>query len=384
MISCTTICDFVDCFKQLIDGVGTTCDDIHMWLIPLDNEKPGEIRITFKTPQLIYGLRIWNYNKTLEDTFRGVKQIHVLVDGSLISPKETGFIIRKAPGNALFEFDQVLRLSSQSQSQIAYLERIRYPFQTRTYKTPLVKQDYEPSLYPQGFILKLICWTTWGDPYYLGLNGLEIYDFHGKLLTIEPHRIAAKPFSITEISKSGEEDTRVPANLFSGRNKNTREASDAWLAPLASSLGNPQGNLVFIVFNEPIVISLIKFWNYSKTPERGVKDLDIYLDDQLVYSGSLRKAPHGGGVHALSARNGSKITVVDDFSQPIVFSTNQAVVDQEKRKIFYCGADEQDVLGINEGQVMHESKAMYRKPDPGAEGVVVDLELRPMTAMCRQ
>lgn len=370
------------CFEQLIDGVGTTYDDTHMWLIPVDNDKPGEIRITFKTQQLIYGLRIWNYNKSSEDTFRGVKQIHVLVDGNLISPKETGFIIRKAPGNALFDFDQVLRLSSHD--QIAYLDRIRYPFQACTYKTPLVKQDYEPSLFPQGFILKLICWTTWGDPYYLGLNGLEIYDFHGKLLTIEPHRVTAKPYSITEISKSGEEDTRVPSNLLNHRNKNTWEANDAWLAPLASSLGNSQGNLVFIVFDEPIVISLIKFWNYSKTPERGVKDLDIYLDDQLVYSGSLRKAPLGGGAHALSARNGSKITVVDDFSQPIVFSTNQAVVDQEKRKIFYCGADEQDVLAINEGQVMHESKAMYRKPDPGAEGVVVDLELRPMTAMCRQ
>ncbi|TYZ61358.1 hypothetical protein PybrP1_003635, partial [[Pythium] brassicae (nom. inval.)] len=319
---------------------------------------------------LIYGLRVWNYNKSSDDTFRGVKQLHVAVDGLLVSPKDCGFVLRKAPGTALFDFGQTVRFdTSTAKSSVAqaYVERIRYPFESRAYKTPIVRQDYEPSLYPQGFLLKFVFWSTWGDPYYLGLNGLELYDFHGKKLQYVPQIIAADPHSIAELSKSvgGAADVRVPENLLSGKNKSTWDASDAWLAPLASSLGSHDGNVVYVTFDAPVVLSMIKFWNYSKTPERGAKELDIYLDDLHLYSGTLRKAPnenHGVG------RLGTKVQMTEDFGQPILFSAHQAQVDAEKRRVLYCGAEEQDVLCINEGQVVQESLAMYRKPDPGAEG----------------
>lgn len=354
-----------------------------MWLVPLPPSP--EIRLDLKSDQLIYGLRVWNYNKSPEDTFRGAKQLHISVDGLLVSPKESGFVLRKAPGIPLFDFGQTIRFhTSTAKSSFAqsYIERIRYPFETWAYKTPIVRQDYEPSLFPQGFQLKFVFWTTWGDPYYLGLNGLELYDFYGRKLRFRPHIIAAKPHSITELSKpGGAVDVRVPENLLNGRNKNTWDASDAWLAPLASSLGSHDGNVVYVVFDAPVVLSMIKFWNYSKTPERGVKELDIYLDDLHLYSGTLRKAPQGGDS---VGRLGTKVQVTEEFGQPILFSANQAQVDAEKHRVLYCGAEEQDVLCINEGQVVQESLAMYRKPDPGAEGVVVDLALRPMTALCRQ
>ncbi|RLN36869.1 hypothetical protein BBJ28_00003548 [Nothophytophthora sp. Chile5] len=374
---------------SLIDGEGATCDDTHMWLVPLQAAAVPEIRIEFKKAQYLYGLRIWNYNKSPEDTSRGVKQLHVTIDGVAISPKESGFLVRKAPGVAHFDFGQLLRFPSAVEhlrfSTAPYLERVRYPFHAHAYKTPIVKQDYEPPLYPQGFLLKLVCWTTWGDPFYLGLNGLELYDFSGARITEIPTVVTAVPFSVAELDNSNgrQPDARTPENLVSGRDKNTWEAHDAWLAPLASSLGNPQGNIVHLGFDTPVVLSMIKFWNYSKTPDRGVKDVDIYLDDLLVFSGTLRKAP-SNDTHGGNSRFSKTHAVREQFGQPILFSTSQAQVDAEKRRVVYCGAEEQDVLAINEGQVMQESLAMYRKPDPGAEGVVVDLELRPMTAVCRQ
>ncbi|EGZ19357.1 hypothetical protein PHYSODRAFT_492147 [Phytophthora sojae] len=365
-----------------------TCDDTHMWLVPLESGAAPEVRIELKTAQYFYGLRIWNYSKSPEDTYRGVKQLVVALDGVVISPRETGFLLRKAPGVADFDFGQLVRFSEDTGTEDklpTYSERVHYPFNARAYKTPIVRQDYEAPLYPQGFFLKIICWTTWGDPYYLGLNGLELYDFAGARILDKPPIVTAVPYSVSELDNSSgrQQDTRIPDNLLSGRDKNTWEAHDAWLASLASSLGTQQGNIVYIGFDTPVVLSMIKFWNYSKTPERGVKCVDIYLDDMHLFSGSLRKAP-AADVHAASGRFGKVHKVTEQFGQAVLFSASQAQADAEKRSVYYCGVEEQDVLGINEGQVMQESRAMYRKPDPGAEGVVVDLDLRPMTAVCRQ
>ena len=45
----------------------------------------------------IRGLKVWNYNESLEDTWTGVKRIRVVVDGTLVTPIE-GVLVRKAPG----------------------------------------------------------------------------------------------------------------------------------------------------------------------------------------------------------------------------------------------------------------------------------------------
>jgi protein JBTS26 len=66
-----------------------------------------------------------------------------------------------------------------------------------------------------------------------------------------------------------------------------------WLAPLI----NPQieskreedknyqteYNTIFMIFDYPVIISAINFWNYTKTPKRGVRELEIQIDDLLIY-----------------------------------------------------------------------------------------------------
>lgn len=66
---------------ELVDGVNVTTDVEHMYLCPTPppptpttTMSSGHVTITFTldTPTQLYGLRIWNYNASLEDTYKGV------------------------------------------------------------------------------------------------------------------------------------------------------------------------------------------------------------------------------------------------------------------------------------------------------------------------
>ena len=57
---------------RLINGVNITTEDEHMWLIPYTEGEPHTLKVTFNQPIHMAGLRFWNYNKSPEDTFRGV------------------------------------------------------------------------------------------------------------------------------------------------------------------------------------------------------------------------------------------------------------------------------------------------------------------------
>lgn len=41
------------------------------------------------------------------------------------------------------------------------------------------QQEYEPIAMPVGFTLRLNLYTTHGDLFYIGLNGIDIYDQNG-------------------------------------------------------------------------------------------------------------------------------------------------------------------------------------------------------------
>ena len=106
-------------------------------------------------------------------------------------------------------------------------------------------------------------------------------------------------------------------------------------------------------------LSLVRFLNYSKTPQRGVREFEILVDGSLIFRGILRRSGDvNGGVGW----------------QSIIFSDSPPLIKQEGERV-HCSSGEDSVLLINDGQVMNAGNS-FATPEP----IATEAE-RPSTAV---
>lgn len=62
---------------------------------------------------------------------------------------------------------------------------------------------------------------------------------------------------------------------------------DIWLTFYLNPFINKERNIILIEFEKPISIVLINIYNYLKDFRRATKEIEIFLDNYLIYSGHL-------------------------------------------------------------------------------------------------
>ncbi|CAD8068559.1 unnamed protein product [Paramecium primaurelia] len=265
--------------NSLINGINVTTNDMNMYILPYQPGRCVTLTFTFDIPQLITSIRIWNYNKSYEDTFRGAKFISLLSDQGIIS---NCVGLKRAPGCEIYDYAQTITIPCKD-----------YIFEETTQVQKQLRCEYEINNLMVGYELKIQLITTFGDIHYIGLNGLEILDYKGRQIQ---GNIGAEPSSV-RILQSMRGDKRVVENLLDGINE-THNDIHMWLAPFTNRCfdhsQDPQINTLYFGSEQPFALGCIIFWNYTKTPLRGVHEIAISLDDYIIYRGYLRQAGNDG------------------------------------------------------------------------------------------
>lgn len=124
-------------------------------------------------------------------------------------------------------------------------------------------------------------------------------------------------------------------------------ASQSWLAPRPknTSSHDMKPNVVVLVLPTAVTLSQVRFWNYHKNPERGVCEMEIFLDDHLIFSGYLKQASP------------------QMSHQTILFSNDPAVVAAEKSHVVDCAQQvpQSHVTLIDETRVRHRGDTLVDK-----------------------
>ncbi|KAG5443416.1 Protein kiaa0556 [Clonorchis sinensis] len=264
----------------LFDNKKDTIDRTDMWCCEYDPGSTSRLRVRLSSASQISGIRIWNYDSSQVDQDYGVKLIKLMDDHGHVLGRTNNtdiIMVRRAPGHNLCPFAQLVLLKRTLERE--QLSEI-YP--------ALTYEDTQHKALPLGFVYQIQIFSAWDDEYYVGLNGLQLLGPTGLPIPREAFHIFASPKSVDELYPMAQRspDVRTADKLVDGINCGPDIARHCWLAPIFPG----KVPSLFLVFDEPVKLAGLRMWNYTRSPERGVREFSVLVDHQLIFRGYLPKA----------------------------------------------------------------------------------------------
>ena len=167
----------------------------------------------------------------------------IKIDGKLATPTK-GITIRKAQGFIL-PFNEKMCNDFGQTIQLPYAEgwktNMIMPIQRQPKGFEGMNQEYEAVNIPIGFNVRVNMYSTHGDNYYIGLNGIELFDQLGNVIPINAKKqVMVNPSGINKVPGM-EADVRTIDKLFNGRN-DTFNDQNMWLAPFKFTRSHAAAN----------------------------------------------------------------------------------------------------------------------------------------------
>ncbi|TGZ67804.1 hypothetical protein CRM22_004589 [Opisthorchis felineus] len=264
----------------LLDDKNDTIDRTNMWCCEYDPGSIFRLRVRLSSASQLSGIRIWNYNSSQVDQDYGVRLIKLVDDHGHVLGRTNNtdvIMVRRAPGHNLYPFAQLVLLKRTLERE--QLSEI-YP--------ALTYEDTQHNALPLGFVYQIRIFSAWDDQYYVGLNGLQLLGPTGLPIPRDAFHIFASPKSVDDLHPMVQRspDVRTADKLVDGVNCGPDIAYHCWLAPVFPG----KVPSLFLVFDEPVKLAGIRMWNYTRSPERGVREFSVLVDHQLIFRGYLPKA----------------------------------------------------------------------------------------------
>ncbi len=153
-------------------------------------------------------------------------------------------------------------------------------------------------------------------------------------------------------------DIRTPGKLVDGIHGDI-SGRHSWLSPFDCNASDSLAT-VYIVFDEPVMLACIRLWNYSRTPQRGAREVTVLLDDLAIFVGTMRSA--------------SKET---DSHQSVLFSNEELIIQRERCHVYLDTMEaDAELLLYNETKEETEGISMMKKNHP-----TVRQQIRPSTSI---
>ena len=224
-----------------------------------------------------------------------------------------------SPSKGSSQNDTLMKLSAPLDAAISLANEV-------SLNTPAPPSSTPPPIptLPSGQILSFEILSTWGDPYYVGCSGIEIFNSEGNPVDIPDVRgnVLANPPDVNCLEGSDNMDPRTTDKLFDSV-CHTCDDMHVWLAPW----GLQKTVSLTVDMTKSETLSMLRIWNYNKSRQqsyRGLRMVRIKLDGTTIFEGEIRKAC-------------GSLSGPDECSDAILFTTDDGVVRtiEERDEMLY-------------------------------------------------